>query len=233
MTITVIDDNFNFMLKIDSVSKKYSASLIALSNISFSVNKGEMVFLTGASGAGKSTLMRLLYLEEKPSQGEIRLGKFELASLPKRKIPSLRRHLGVIFQDFKLIPDRTAAENIALSLEVVGKSKSVIRRRVDEMLKLVGLWQRRNNYPRQLSGGEAQRVAMARAMVNEPLIILADEPTGNLDTENARGIFKLFDEMNVRGATILIATHQIQLAKELNKRILHLENGALENDSHE
>ena len=137
------------------------------------------------------------------------------------------------FQDFKLIPDRTAAENIALSLEVVGKSKSIIRRRVDEMLKLVGLWQRRNNYPRQLSGGEAQRVAMARAMVNEPLIILADEPTGNLDDKNARAIFKLFDEMNLRGATILIATHQTQLAKELNKRILHLEDGVLEDSLNE
>jgi len=207
--------------------------MIALSDISFKINKGEMVFLTGDSGAGKSTLMRLLYLEEKPTQGEIRLGKFELSSLPKRQIPSLRRHLGVVFQDFKLIPDRTAAENIALTLEVVGKSKKVIQRRVDEMLKLVGLWQRRSNYPRQLSGGEAQRVAMARAMVNEPLIILADEPTGNLDKENARAIFKLFDEMNLRGATILIATHQVQLAKELNKRVLHLNDGMLESGSNE
>jgi cell division transport system ATP-binding protein len=216
------------MLNVDGVSKYYGQRQAALTDITFRVEKGEMVFLTGASGAGKSTLLRLFYLEEKPSTGKITIGHFDLSSIRKRQIPILRRHVGVIFQDFRLIPERTAAENVALALEVLGKSRREIRRKTDEALNLVGIWQKRNNYPNQLSGGEAQRVSVARAMVNEPLVLLADEPTGNLDERNSRELLDLLSEINVRGATIIIATHQVQLTQKYNKRILNLISGSLE-----
>ena len=216
------------MLSIEGVSKYYGPRQAALSNITIQVDKGEMVFLTGASGAGKSTLLRLLYLEEQPSTGRIMLGHFDLGRMHKSQIPNLRRHVGVIFQDFRLIPERTVAENVALALEVVGKKRREIARRTDEMLKLVGLWPRRNSYPRNLSGGEAQRVSVARAMINEPLVLLADEPTGNLDEQNSRDLLRLLSEINLRGATIIVATHEVQLAREFGKRILHLVSGTLE-----
>ncbi len=215
------------MLSVKNVSRYYGRRQAVLSNISFELNKGDMAFLTGPSGAGKSTLLRLLFLEEKPSSGKITLGPFDLNSLPKNRIPYLRRHVGVVFQDFRLIPDRTAAENIALAMEVVGKMGGKIRRKTDDILKLVGIWQKRNQYPHQLSGGEAQRVALARAVVNEPLVILADEPTGNLDDRNSIELFELFRKINIRGSTILIATHQVSLAEEYGRRILYLEDGAL------
>jgi cell division transport system ATP-binding protein len=216
------------MLQVDGVSKYYGQRQAALADITFRVDKGEMVFLTGASGAGKSTLLRLFYLEEKPSTGQIILGHFDLSHIRKRQIPILRRHVGVIFQDFRLIPERTAAENVALALEVVGKSRREIRRKTDEALNLVGIWQKRNSYPNQLSGGEAQRVSVARAMVNEPLVLLADEPTGNLDENNSRELLELLSELNVRGATIVVATHQVQLTQKYKKRTLHLISGRLE-----
>ena len=192
------------------------------------MHQGFILWFTGLSGAGKSTLLRLLYLEEQPSTGRIMLGHFDLGRLRKSQIPNLRRHVGVIFQDFRLIPERTAAENVALALEVVGKKRREIARRTDEMLKLVGLWPRRNSYPRNLSGGEAQRVSVARAMINEPLVLLADEPTGNLDEQNSRDLLRLLSEINLRGATIIVATHEVQLAREFGKRILHLVSGTLE-----
>ena len=201
---------------------------MALDHLDFSVAPGQLVALVGPSGAGKSTLLRLLYLEEQPSTGRIMLGHFDLGRLRKSQIPNLRRHVGVIFQDFRLIPERTAAENVALALEVVGKKRREIARRTDEMLKLVGLWPRRNSYPRNLSGGEAQRVSVARAMINEPLVLLADEPTGNLDEQNSRDLLRLLSEINLRGATIIVATHEVQLAREFGKRILHLVSGTLE-----
>jgi cell division transport system ATP-binding protein len=219
------------VLNVEGVSKYYGQRQAALSDISFRIDKGEMVFLTGASGAGKSTLLRLLYLEEKPSAGRILLDRFDLSRISKRKIPFLRRHVGVIFQDFRLIPERTAAENVALALEVVGKSHREIRRKTDEAMNLVGIWSKRNNYPHQLSGGEAQRVSVARAMVNEPLVLLADEPTGNLDEQNSRELLDLLAELNVRGATIIVATHQVQLTKKFDKRTLHLVSGSLEKNS--
>jgi cell division transport system ATP-binding protein len=188
-----------------------------------------MVFLTGASGAGKSTLLRLLYFEEKPSIGRIILGHFNLNQIKKRQVPFLRRHVGVIFQDFRLIPERTAAENVALALEVTGKGRREITRKTDTILDMVGLWPKRNSYPHQLSGGEAQRVSVARAMVNEPLVLLADEPTGNLDEHNSHELLRLLAEINLRGATIILATHDMQLAQEFCKRNLHLVSGALEN----
>jgi cell division transport system ATP-binding protein len=219
------------MLVIENVSKHYGHRQAALTNISFSVSKGELVFLTGASGAGKSTLLRLLYLEEKPSSGIITLGPFDLSRITREKIPILRRHVGVVFQDFRLIPERTAAENVALSLEVVGKGRREIRRKTDDALSLVGIWQKRNNYPHQLSGGEAQRVAVARAMVNDPLVLLADEPTGNLDEQNTRDLLALLRDLNLSGATIIVATHQVGLAREFGGRILHLLSGALQGES--
>jgi cell division transport system ATP-binding protein len=212
------------------VSKFYGQRQAALSDISFRIDKGEMVFLTGASGAGKSTLLRLLYLEEKPSAGRILLDRFDLSRISKRKIPFLRRHVGVIFQDFRLIPERTAAENVALTLEVLGKSRREIRRKTDEALNLVGLLGKRNNYPYQLSGGEAQRVSVARAVVNEPLVLLADEPTGNLDEQNSRELLELLSEINMRGATTIVATHQVQLTTKFTKRTLHLVSGTLEKE---
>ncbi len=215
------------MLSVRNVVKYYGRRQMVLDNISFELNKGDMAFLTGPSGAGKSTLLRLLFLEEKPTSGEIELGPFNLNSLPKDRIPYLRRHVGIVFQDFRLIPDRTASENVALAMEVVGKMGIEIRRKTDDILKLVGIWQKRNQYPHQLSGGEAQRVALARAVVNEPLVILADEPTGNLDDKNSIELFELFKKINIQGSTILIATHQVSLAKAYGRRILYLEDGAL------
>jgi cell division transport system ATP-binding protein len=216
------------MLSVEGVSKYYGQRQAALSDITFRVDKGEMIFLTGASGAGKSTLLRMLYLEEKPSSGKITLGQFDLSRIKKRQIPILRRHVGVIFQDFRLIPERTALENVALALEVIGKSRREIIARSDDALKMVGVWQKRNNYPGQLSGGEAQRVAIARAMVNEPLVLLADEPTGNLDERNSREILELLSELNIRGATIIVATHQVGLTKKYSKRTLNLVSGTFE-----
>lgn len=215
------------MLSVRNVSKYYGRRQAVLSDVTFELNKGDMAFLTGPSGAGKSTLLRLLFLEEKPSSGEITLGPFELNSLPKKRIPFLRRHVGVVFQDFRLIPGRTAAENVALALEVVGKVGGQIRKKTDDILRLVGIWQKRNQYPHQLSGGEAQRVALARAVINEPLVILADEPTGNLDDKNSIELFELFRKINVRGSTILIATHQLSLAEDYGRKILYLEDGTL------
>jgi cell division transport system ATP-binding protein len=216
------------MLVFENVSKSYGYRHSALTDITFQVEKGEFVFLTGASGAGKSTLLRLLYFDDLPTAGNIKLGPFDLSRISKKEIPILRRHVGVVFQDFRLIPERTAAENIALVLEVVGKGGRDIRRKTDDALKMVGIWHKRNNYPNQLSGGEAQRVAIARAMVNEPLVLLADEPTGNLDEQNSRDLLALLREINLRGATIIVATHQVALAKEFGGRIIHLVSGGLD-----
>jgi len=222
--------NFKPVLEVRKVTKKYGERLTALSDVSFELEKGEMAFLTGASGAGKSTLLRLIFREESPTSGEISLGPYNLADLPGSKIPDLRRHLGFVFQDFRLISERTAFENVALALEVTGKPSHRIRKRVDEVMKLAGVWQRRNSYPDQLSGGEAQRVALARALANEPLLLLADEPTGNLDMKNSRELFELFCRLNLQGATVIVATHQVAMASEFGKRILHLEDGVLKQD---
>jgi cell division transport system ATP-binding protein len=215
------------MLEVKGVSRIYGGRLTALSDVTFELKKGEMAFLTGASGAGKSTLLRLIFRQEPPTSGGITLGPYDLADLPKSKIPEFRRRIGFVFQDFRLITERTAFENVALALEVCGRPSREIRRRADEALRVVGIWQRRNSYPRQLSGGEAQRVAMARAVVNEPLLIIADETTGNLDNKSSRELFQLFCDLNLQGATVIVATHQVSMASEFKKRIIHLENGIL------
>ena len=215
------------MLKVEKISRFYSQRQAALHDISFQVNKGEMVFIAGASGAGKTTLLRLLYLDDKPTSGNIILDKYDYKNLAGSQIPKLRRRIGVVFQDFRLIPDRTVAENVALPLEVVGKSSKEIKRKTDESLKLVGLWPKKNSFPGQLSGGEIQRTAVARAIINDPLVLFADEPTGNLDEHNARALFDLFKSLNVLGATIVVSTHRLDLAMEYGRRILRLESGVL------
>ncbi|MEE9554377.1 MAG: cell division ATP-binding protein FtsE [candidate division Zixibacteria bacterium] len=227
MTPNIQSRNFKAMLRIDNLHKDYGSIHPVLGGITFYIEKGEMVFLTGPSGAGKSTLIRMLYLEEKPSSGRIKLGPFDLNNLSKKKIPMLRRHVGIVFQDFRLIPDRTAAENVALALEVIGKPRREIRKKTQDILRLVGILRKKDLYPHQLSGGEAQRVALARAVVTEPLVILADEPTGNLDDKNSLELFELFKKINIGGSSILIATHEVAMARKYGRRILHLENGGL------
>jgi cell division transport system ATP-binding protein len=215
------------MLIIRNLKKSYNHGEPILKDISFRLGKGELVFLVGPSGVGKSTLLRMIYLEEKPDSGEILLGPFNFTRIRKKQIPVLRRQLGVIFQDFKLIPERTAWENIALALEVAGKSKKEIFHRVSDLLRLTGLLHRKNNYPSQLSGGECQRAAIARALANEPLLLLADEPTGNLDYDNSQSLLELLEKINIQGCSILMATHNVGLISHIPRRKLYLEKGTI------
>ncbi len=219
------------MLLIKNVRKVYGNSPPVLRDISLKLERGEMAFLVGKSGAGKSTLIKMLYLEERPTSGDIRLGSFKLNDIQEKEIPKLRRQLGVVFQDFKLISERTAYENVALALEVVGKSKRIVANRVSDLLKLVGLTHRKNNYPDQLSGGECQRVAIARALANEPLLLLADEPTGNLDWENSKALIELLNKINVQGCSVLMATHNMNLIENLPHRKIYLKEGIIEDGS--
>jgi len=218
------------MLVIRNIKKSYTQNEPILRDISLDLGKGEMVFLVGLSGVGKSTLLRLIYLEEKPDSGEIILGAYNFTRIKKKQVPVMRRQLGVIFQDFKLIAERTARENVALAMEVAGKSKKVISQRSSELLRLVGLLHRKNSYPDQLSGGECQRVAIARALANEPLLLLADEPTGNLDNDNSRSLLELLEKINIQGCSILMATHNIDLISGIPHRKLYLDNGILRED---
>ncbi len=199
----------------------------ALHDVNLTVEKGEFVFLTGPSGAGKSTLLKLLFCAEKPSRGQILVNGNNVATLKPRQIPALRRRLGVVFQDFKLIPNRTVAENVAYALHVVGLPEAEIRTRVYEILKGVGLFHKAHVLPPKLSGGEQQRVAIARALVNDPVLLLADEPTGNLDAEITREIMTLLEQANARGTTVLVASHDQQLLERYKKRIVHLKNGTI------
>jgi len=215
------------VLVIKNIVKGYGPDEPILKDVSFELTKGEMAFLVGPSGAGKSTLLKLIYLEEKPDAGEIIVGYQNFTRIKRKQVPRLRRQLGVIFQDFKLIAERTASENIALALEIAGKSKREITVRVNELLRLVGLAHRKNNYPHQLSGGECQRVAIARALANEPLVLLADEPTGNLDYDNSQALLKLMQEINIRGCSILMATHNIHLIADIPRRKIYLEKGQI------
>jgi cell division transport system ATP-binding protein len=218
------------MLIIKNLRKVYIAGDPILSDVSLSLAKGEMAFLVGPSGVGKSTLIKMLYLEEKPDAGEILLGTYNFTHIKDKQIPKMRRQLGVIVQDFKLISERTAWENVALALEVAAKPKREIANRVNDLLRLVGLIHRKHNYPDQLSGGECQRVAIARALANEPLLLLADEPTGNLDYDNSQGLLKLLEQINIRGCSILMATHNMNLIEGLPYRRLYLEKGLIRED---
>ncbi|HET8657358.1 MAG TPA: cell division ATP-binding protein FtsE [Longimicrobiaceae bacterium] len=220
------------MIKLSSVHKEYPRSAVALRNVSFHVRKGEFAFLTGHSGSGKSTVLRLLQMAERPTSGEVRVSGFSTAHPHRGDIPKLRRRLGVVFQDFRLLADRTAEENVAFALEVTGARRDLIRPRVSKLLAQVGLAAKASSRPEQLSGGERQRVAIARALANDPVVLLADEPTGNLDGFAARGIFDLFREINASGTTVLMATHDLDLVRaHPSYRVLELSHGELVFDS--
>ncbi len=218
------------LIRLFHVSKSYSAGTFALRDVSVEVKKGELVFLTGPSGAGKTTLMKLLFAAERPSEGQILVLGRNVARIGERGIPRLRRRVGVVFQDFKLIPTRTAEENVAVALEVIGKSPREVRGKSFAMLKRVGLQHRRHHRPAALSGGEQQRVALARALVNDPAILLADEPTGNLDAALTVEIMDLVAAAAARGTTVLVASHDAALVKRYARRVLRLEGGQLVED---
>jgi cell division transport system ATP-binding protein len=215
------------VIQLYGVSKKYGPFRDALLDISFHVAPGEFVFLTGPSGAGKSTLLRLLFLEEPPTTGQILVNGRNIGVLPHSQIPHLRRTMGVVFQDFRLIARKTVFENISFVQNVLGLARAEQKRRAYHVLKRVGLQHQMNAYPDELSGGEQQRVAIARAIVNEPTVLLADEPTGNLDPVLAEEIMRLFVEINIRGTTVLVATHDLEMIRRMGKRTLTLERGRL------
>ncbi|HXH28088.1 MAG TPA: cell division ATP-binding protein FtsE [Candidatus Polarisedimenticolia bacterium] len=215
------------MIQLFHVTKKYGPGAPALADVSLQIEKGEFVFLTGASGAGKTTLLRLIFRDEVPSSGQVLVRNESLASLATRRIPHLRRQIGVVFQDFKLLPRKTVFENVAYAATVIGLPPREQRRRTYQVLEMLGLNHRLHNFPAQISGGEQQRVAIARALVNRPLILLADEPTGNLDPELSREIMGLFKDINSHGTTVLIATHDRDLITRMARRTIALDHGRL------
>ena len=221
------------MIRLSHVDKAYPNGALALKDVSFRVGKGEFVFLTGHSGAGKSTIMKLLFAEQRPSTGEVRVSGYDVSTLRADEIPRLRRRLGVVFQDFRLLEDRTAAENIAFALEVTGARGDTIAARVMRVLTQVGLAARSRAYPRELSGGEQQRVAIARALVNDPAILIADEPTGNLDERATRGVFQLLRDINAGGTVVVMATHDLDLVRQANYRTIEMRDGGVVYDSAE
>ena len=218
------------MIEMQDVWKTYPDGTSALRGITVTINRNEFVYIVGPSGAGKSTFMKLIYREEKPSKGHLYVNGFNLEKLRQRKIPYLRRNIGVIFQDYRLLPRMTAAENVAFAMEVIEAPKKTIKRRTMEVLELVGLRDRMNALPTQMSGGEQQRVAIARAIVNNPSVIIADEPTGNLDPETSWGIMRLMEEINFRGTTIVMATHNKEIVNSMRKRVIAIEKGTIARD---
>ncbi|MDP2168077.1 MAG: cell division ATP-binding protein FtsE [Thermodesulfovibrionales bacterium] len=214
------------MIEFHGVTKAYENST-ALRNLSFLIEKGEMVFITGPSGAGKSTMLKLMYMAERPDEGRIVINGTEIETLGDSDIPYLRRNIGVVFQDFRLLPRKTAFDNVALALRIRGMGESDIKPLVNETLKMVNLRHKTDSLPAALSGGEQQRVVIARAIVSEPAIVLADEPTGNLDPDTSSGIMRILKEINARGTTIVIATHNRELLKDTGRRILRLDGGNL------
>jgi cell division transport system ATP-binding protein len=218
------------MIKLDHVTKVYKDSVVALDDVCVDIQKGEFVFIVGPSGSGKSTLIRLLIREDEPSKGEIHVAGKNIANLTSWKVPYLRRNVGTIFQDFKLLPDKTVYENVAFALDVIGKPKHVIKSRVPEIIDLVGLGDKTKNYPNELSGGEQQRVSIARAFVNRPLILLADEPTGNLDPATSVDIMKLLDRINRTGTTVVMATHDNAIVDAMRRRVIELTGGKVVRD---
>ncbi len=212
------------------VWKTYPDGTHAIRGINLKVDRNEFVYVVGPSGAGKSTFMKMIYREEKPTKGQIYVSGFNLGKLKQRKIPYLRRSIGVIFQDFRLLPKLTVFENVAFALEVIETPKKLIKKRSMEVLELVHLKEKANSLPTQLSGGEQQRVAIARAIVNSPSVIIADEPTGNLDPDTSWGIMKLLEEINYRGTTIIMATHNKEIVNTLRKRVIAIEKGLIARD---
>jgi len=215
------------MIQLFHVSKWYQKDVPALQDINLNVPKGDFAFITGPSGAGKSTLLKLLFAEERPSNGQILISGRNIARLPASKIHTLRREIGIVFQDFKLLPTRNVFENVSLALEVLGIPRRERSRKVWLMLKRLGIHHKMSANPLTLSGGEQQRVAIARALVNEPTILLADEPTGGLDLEAAGKIMEVFKDVNARGTTVLVATHNLEMVSSMGKRVIHLESGRI------
>ena len=214
------------MISTSNVSKSYKTSTRpALDDVTISVDKGEFVFLIGPSGSGKSTFMRLLLKEETPTSGDIHIADFHVNRLPSRRVPKLRQSMGCVFQDFRLLQQKTVVENVAFALEVIGKPRSMIKRTVPEVLDLVGLGGKSDRLPTELSGGEQQRVAIARAFVNRPLVLLADEPTGNLDPDTSQDIMMLLERINRTGTTVLMATHDNHIVDSMRRRVIELDNG--------
>lgn len=218
------------MIRLDHVTKVYEGGTVAAHDVSLDIQKGEFVFLVGVSGSGKSTLIRLMLRDEPVTRGKIWVAGKDITTLPKWKIPYLRRSVGTVFQDYKLLPSKTVGENVAFALEVLGRPRSVIAPQVDQVLDLVGLADKGHRYPRQLSGGEQQRVSVARAFVNRPPIMLCDEPTGNLDPKTSVGIMKLFDRINRTGTTIVMATHDFAIVDAMQRRVVALERGLVTRD---
>jgi cell division transport system ATP-binding protein len=218
------------MIVFENVTKVYEPGVTALKDVSFTIDKGEFVFVVGASGSGKSTVIRLLLKELEPTDGRIVVGGRDLTRLKRSKVPLLRRNVGCVFQDFKLLPNRTAAENVAYALKVQGESSGNIRRKVPEVLNLVGLSHKMHSRPDELSGGEQQRVSIARAFVNHPPLLICDEPTGNLDPDTSVGIMQLLYRINRSGTTILMVTHDREMVDKMRRRVLALEDGRLARD---
>ncbi len=221
----------NTIIELKGVSKTYPTGTHALNDVNLTVKKGEFVFVVGSSGAGKSTFMKLLMREEKPSAGEITVNGFKLNKLKHRQIPMLRRTMGIVFQDFRLIPNMNVYDNVAFSMHVVGASKQQIRKKVSHVLSVVGLSGKARSKPAELSGGEQQRVGLARALVNNPSLIIADEPTGNVDPNMSYEIVEMLTEINKMGTTILMVTHEHQLVRDFKRRVIMLENGRVVADN--
>jgi cell division transport system ATP-binding protein len=221
------------VIRFTDVTKEYARTGIALNDVSLHVAKGEFVFLTGPSGSGKSTILKLIYMEEMPTAGEVRVSGLSTASLRRGDVAKLRRKLGIVFQDFRLLEDRTVEANVGFALEVTGAPRATIPTRVSRLLTQVGLASKSASLPRELSGGEQQRVAIARALVNEPYVLIADEPTGNLDDRATRGIFQLLREINASGTAVVMATHNLELIRRSDYRTIEINRGAIVFDSGE
>ena len=218
------------MIKLENVTKVYRGDVVALKDATCDIQKGEFVFLVGPSGSGKSTLIRLLNKQEGPQAGRIFVAGKDIAELSKWKVPFLRRNIGCVFQDNKLLSNKTVYENVAFALEVIGRPRHVVRTQVPAILELVGLAKKHRNYPEELSGGEQQRVSIARAFVNRPLILLADEPTGNLDPATSVGIMRLLDRINRTGTTVIMATHDRTIVDTMRRRVVELDRGTIIRD---
>lgn len=221
------------MIKLENVSKTYPNNHLALKDCSININKGEFVFVVGRSGSGKSTFLRLINKEEQPDSGKIWVAGKDIGALPSWKVPYLRRNIGCVFQDFKLLPNKTVKQNVAFSLEVIGTAKSIVQAQVPQILDVVGLKEKANNYPDELSGGEQQRVSIARAFANRPMILIADEPTGNLDPATTQGIMRLLDRINALGTTVVMATHDQSIVNTMRRRVIQLQDGVVTRDEYE
>ena len=221
------------MITLENVSKSYAKGQPALNDVSLHIDKGEFVFIVGNSGSGKSTLIKLLLKELEPTSGTIIVNDQDLGKMKRRKVPKYRRGVGVVFQDFRLLKDRNVYENVAFAQRVIERPNRVIKKRVPEILTLVGLAEKYKSFPRELSGGEQQRVALARALVNRPNILLADDPTGNLDPKNSLEIMKLLEEINERGTTVLVVTHNREIVNSFRKRVITMRKGVIVSDEEE